>query len=163
SLLVPPPSARSAIPIPAQGRTSPPLSGRTNGVLTAFAAVMVWAVHDRLAEPLFSIAAWNHSLAFFFYLASLLCLVRTMRSGGRVWWLASLLFLLVALFTYEVAVSVLPAGALLLLLRPRSATTDSVRRRSVAFALALAALVWGAVQLVIRLAPGMTSYYKLAP
>src|SRR5262245_37875059 len=40
--------------------------------LTGLLTAGVWAVHDRLSEPVFSIASLNHSVTFAFYLAALL-------------------------------------------------------------------------------------------
>lgn len=130
-------------------------------VLTGLAAAGVWAVHDRLAEPLFSLSSLNHSLTFTVYLLSLLACLRALRTGAARDRLLLSLACISALFCYEVAASLIPAAAALALLDGRG----SLRERAVRVGVPVAgsALVFAAVQGLARTTPGSTSYYHFSP
>src|SRR5262249_3058459 len=77
-------------PVPATppGSTSGTLerAGLLDGhghLLCGLATALIWGVHDRLAEPVFSIASLNHSLTFTLYLAAMLALMAALRGVGR--------------------------------------------------------------------------------
>jgi hypothetical protein len=143
-------------------------------VLTGLFTALLWAVHDRLSEPIFSIASLNHSLSFGFYLAAMLAAVAAIATREPRARLMAALFVLLTLFSYEVGASVLLALGLLALLAPKGARepgageetrASGIRRRAAALGLptAAAVFVWAAVQGVSRLAPGAVSYYTLSP
>jgi len=141
--------------------------------------VAIWAVHDRLSEPVYSISAWNHSLAFAFYLAALLSLLRALQRGSRAGLLQFAFFSLLGLLTYEVDLSLLPVSALLVLLHPSPASrlaslpvpphplpSEWGWGRRLAFAgpyLAGVAALYGAVRLAILLNSPWKSYDFVSP
>ena len=127
---------------------------------TGLATAAIWAAHDRLAEPLYSISAWNHSLTFTLYLSALLCLLGSLRTHSRPLLLLSGLLALAALLSYEVALSLLAAGLLLAVLHPAGSVTSRLR-----FALPAILAAGGSYALlrwVIGLQGGQPSYHFIA-
>ncbi len=124
---------------------------RLTDPVTGLSTAGLWAVHDRLAEPVSSIASLNHSLTFVLYLLALLAILRALASrasrsarvpastgssasigtsGGSIGTdravpdrLIAALLLLFALLAYEVAASLIPAAALLIFMAPRGGGT----------------------------------------
>lgn len=159
------PGANRDDPHPADRRPWSPSA--LTGLLTAF----VWAVHDRLSEPVFSIASLNHSLTFGLYLAALLAAARALSARSPRVRLVTALFLLLTLFSYEVGASVLLALGLLVVFSPDvvggvggvGAGGARGRLKALGLPAAGAVLVWGLIQGLSRLAPGAVSYYTLSP
>src|SRR5262245_25451253 len=134
-------------------------TGSWTGLLTA----LVWSIHDRLSEPVFSIASLNHSLTFALYMAALLAAATAMETRAPRARLATALFVLLALFSYEVGASLPMVLILLAAFDPRSAGGLRGRLAALGLPTGAAALVWAVVQGVSRLAPGAVSYYTLSP
>lgn len=129
-------------------------------ILTGLSAATLWSVHDRLAEPLFSISSLNHSLTFLFYLVALHACLRALRTGAVLDKLALFLTTLVALFSYEVAASLVPTAVALALFDPAPPWRERARR--VGYSLGMASLLYAAAQVLARSAPGATSYYRFS-
>jgi len=141
------------------GARASPISPALTGLLTA----LIWAVHDRLSEPVFSIASLNHSLTFALYLFAMLAAAAAIARSTERSRLLTALGVLLTLFSYEVGASVLLAVALLAWLTPSTKKGFGARLAALGWPSAAAVIVWIAVQGLSRLSPGAVSYYSPEP
>ena len=149
-----PPSAGTAVSAAPAASSASAISARWAGL----AAAVVWAVHDRLLEPVFSLAAWNHSLAFATMLAALLLLEAALAHRSVAAMRLFALAQLVSLLTYEVAISLPVTAALLVAFAPRSQERPSARARFALPALAGSALLYGVIRVMLQWRTPGTSY-----
>src|SRR5206468_1599303 len=105
----------------------------------------------------------NHSLTFVFYLSALIALLRAIGTRAARDRLIAALWMILALFSYEIAVSLVPAGALLVLLDRRRGLHESLL--SLGPVLGLATAAYAAVHVLSRIGPGPAgpSYYAFTP
>jgi len=113
-----------------------------------FAAAALWGLHDRLGEPLRSVAAWNHSFTFLATVCALLALEAALARRSRPALLGAMLLGLIALLSYEVGLSLIVSAPLLVLLHRTGSLRDRVRFAAPAFIL-LGAL-YGIARFAIR-------------